>query len=181
MKRIIIILVIALFALNAENSVAQTKVFKNQMEYWTRSSDYFKNRGKWEVTQFSGDVLRRLMPQAASDSKSVVSRISNIFQITLGGGNIVQFKQAERLLISEPKYDLILSITLDGTTYKIYKTALKPQLNEYAIFINNDKDYCICDIVGYLNDYQILSFIGVKNDGKKITANKKDSVEVIKP
>lgn len=180
MKRIFLILMIAFFALNAENSVAQTKELKFYVEKWSYNSDYFKNRGKWEVTQFSGDVLRRLIPQAANDSQSVISRISNIFQITLDEGNKAQFKRAETLFITEPKYDLILSITLSGTTYKIFKAQLKRQ-NEYAILINNDKNYCICDIVGYLNDDQILSFIGVKNDGQKITDNKQDSVEIIKP
>lgn len=181
MKRLIIILAIALLALNAENSVAQTKVFKNYVEHWTSHSDSFKKQGKWEVTQFSGDVLRRLMPQAASNSKSVIAKISNIFQITLDDGNQAQFKRAELLFIHEPAYNNILSITLNNTTYKIYKANLKQQQVEYAILINNDKDYCICDIVGYLNDEQILSFIGVKNDGKEITGDKKDSVEVIQP
>jgi hypothetical protein len=35
--------------------------------------------------------------------------------------------------------------------------------------------------VGVLSTPEIMSFIGVKNDGKEITGDKKDSVEVIQP
>jgi hypothetical protein len=181
MKRIFIILAVVLFALNAEDSFAQTKVFKEYMEHWIFYSDDLKKKGRWEVTQFSGDVLRRLMPKEASNSESVIYKISNIFQITMDDNHKTQLKRAEALFITESKYTNILSITQNGTTYKIYKAQLNRQQVEYAILINNDKDYCICDIVGYLNDNQILSFIGVKNNGKAITGDKKDSVEVIQP
>ena len=180
MKRIFIILAVALASLISMEAQAQTKVFKNYMENWNHNRNYHEGNGKWEITQFSGDVLRRLMPQAASDKTGAISKISSIFQIIMDDNNKRQFARAEGFFIAERNYTNILSITLNGTTYKIFKARLKQQ-TEYAILINNDKSYCICDIVGYLNDEQILSFIGMKNNGDKITGDKKDSVEVIQP
>ena len=145
------------------------------------SANYSNSDVKFEITQLSGAVIQQLMPKEASNSESVIYKISNIFQITMDDNHKTQLKRAEALFITESKYTNILSITQNGTTYKIYKAQLNRQQVEYAILINNDKDYCICDIVGYLNDNQILSFIGVKNNGKAITGDKKDSVEVIQP
>ena len=74
-----------------------------------------------------------------------------------------------------------MTMTLKGTEYKIFVAKLGSGVFEYLFLINNGKDYCVCDIVGVLSTPEIMSFIGVKNDGEKITGDKKDSVEVIQP
>ena len=72
-------------------------------------------------------------------------------------------------------------MTLNDTEYQIYVAPLGKGISEYLFLINNGKDYCVCDIIGVLTDKQIMSFIGVKNDGEEIKGNKTDTVEVIKP
>lgn len=180
MKRLIIIFSVIFSLWSVEYGHSQTKDFKFLMSSWSQRDPLLKERGKWEVTQFSGDVLRKLMPKASSNNDSVINRITNIFQVTMDNSNVSQYNAAKRLRnISD--YTCILHIKINNTEYEIHKAKLKQQVNEYLICINNGKDYCVCDITGYLNDEQILSFVGLKNTNGRISTQKSDTVEILTP
>ena len=182
MKRIFIILVMVFASLSALDAQAQTKEFKEFMELCMKASaNYHNSDVKFEITQLSGAVIQQLMPKAIKDKKGVENRINSIFQVVMSEQMSGYFRKANNLAINSNKYNHHMTMTLKGTEYKIFVAKLGSGVFEYLFLINNGKDYCVCDIVGVLSTPEIMSFIGVKNDGKEITGDKKDSVEVIQP
>ena len=182
MKRIVIILAVALASLISPEAQAQTKEFKEFMEICMKASANYSNSDvKFEITQLSGAVIQQLMPKAIKDKKGVENRINSIFQVVMSEQVSGYFRRANNLAINGNKYNHHMTMTLKGTEYKIFVAKLGSGVFEYLFLINNGKDYCVCDIVGVLSTPEIMSFIGVKNDGEKITGDKKDSVEVIQP
>ena len=182
MKRIFIILAVALASLFSPEAQAQTKEFKEFMEICTKvSANVHSSDVKFEITQLSGAIIQQLMPKAIKDKKGVENRINSIFQVVMSEQMSGYFRKANNLAINSNKYNHHMTMTLKGTEYKIFVAKLGSGVFEYLFLINNGKDYCVCDIVGVLSTPEIMSFIGVKNDGEKITGDKKDSVEVIQP
>ena len=169
-------------SLSALDAQAQTKEFKEFMELCMKASaNYHNSDVKFEITQLSGAVIQQLMPKAIKDKKGVENRINSIFQVVMSEQMSGYFRKANNLAINSNKYNHHMTMTLKGTEYKIFVAKLGSGVFEYLFLINNGKDYCVCDIVGVLSTPEIMSFIGVKNDGKEITGDKKDSVEVIQP
>lgn len=169
-------------SLSALDSQAQTKEFKEFIETCTKvSANVHSSEVKFEITQLSGAVIQQLMPKAIKDKKGVENRINTIFQVVMSQQMSDYFRKANNLAINSNKYNHHMTMTLKGTEYKIFVAKLGSGVFEYLFLINNGKDYCVCDIVGVLSTPEIMSFIGVKNDGEKITGDKKDSVEVIQP
>lgn len=183
MKRFLIILAVALFALSASDAQAQTKEFKQYMERCTINAINARaHQTKFEITQLSGAVIQQLMPNAVKDKKGVVNRINSIFQVVMDKYQVPSYYDwLYRMATSNNKYNHHMTMTLNGTEYKIYVAKLSGGVYEYLFLINNGKDYCVCDIVGVLSTPEIMSFIGVKNNGKGIQGDKQDSVEVITP
>ena len=182
MKRIFLILAMVFASLSALDAQAQTKEFKEFMELCMKASaNYHNSDVKFEITQLSGAVIQQLMPKAIKDKKGVENRINSIFQVVMSEQMSGYFRKANNLAINSNKYNHHMTMTLKGTEYKIFVAKLGSGVFEYLFLINNGKDYCVCDIVGVLSTPEIMSFIGVKNDGEKITGDKKDSVEVIQP
>ena len=182
MKRIFLILAMVFASLSALDAQAQTKEFKEFMELCMKASaNYHNSDVKFEITQLSGAVIQQLMPKAIKDKKGVENRINSIFQVVMSEQMSGYFRKANNLAINSNKYNHHMTMTLKGTEYKIFVAKLGSGVFEYLFLINNGKDYCVCDIVGVLSTPEIMSFIGVKNDGKEITGDKKDSVEVIQP
>ncbi len=182
MKRIFIILAVALALLISPEAQAQTKEFKEFIEICMKvSTNVHSSDEKFEITQLSGAVIQQLMPKAIKDKKGVENRINSIFQVVMSHQISGYFRRANNLAINSNKYNHHMTMTLKGTEYKIFVAKLGSGVFEYLFLINNGKDYCVCDIVGVLSTPEIMSFIGVKNDGEKITGDKKDSVEVIQP
>lgn len=173
---------VALALLISPEAQAQTKEFKEFMELCMKASaNYHNSDVKFEITQLSGAVIQQLMPKAIKDKKGVENRINSIFQVVMSEQMSGYFRKANNLAINSNKYNHHMTMTLKGTEYKIFVAKLGSGVFEYLFLINNGKDYCVCDIVGVLSTPEIMSFIGVKNDGKEITGDKKDSVEVIQP
>ena len=173
---------VALALLISPEAQAQTKEFKEFMELCMKASANYRNSDvKFEITQLSGAVIQQLMPKAIKDKKGVENRINTIFQVVMSQQMSGYFRRANNLAINGNKYYHHMTMTLKGTEYKIFVAKLGSGVFEYLFLINNGKDYCVCDIVGVLSTPEIMSFIGVKNDGEKITGDKKDSVEVIQP
>lgn len=169
-------------SLSALDTQAQTKEFKEFIEVCTKvSTNFHSSEVKFEITQLSGAVIQQLMPKAIKDKKGVENRINTIFQVVMSQQMSGYFRRANNLAINSNKYNHHMTMTLKGTEYKIFVAKLGSGVFEYLFLINNGKDYCVCDIVGVLSTPEIMSFIGVKNDGKEITGDKKDSVEVIQP
>lgn len=169
-------------SLSALDTQAQTKEFKEFIETCTKvSANVHSSEVKFEITQLSGAVIQQLMPKAIKDKKGVENRINTIFQVVMSQQMSDYFRKANNLAINSNKYNHHMTMTLKGTEYKIFVAKLGSGVFEYLFLINNGKDYCVCDIVGVLSTPEIMSFIGVKNDGEKITGDKKDSVEVIQP
>lgn len=169
-------------SLSALDTQAQTKEFKEFIETCTKvSANVHSSDVKFEITQLSGAVIQQLMPKAIKDKKGVENRINSIFQVVMSQQMSDYFRRANNLAINSNKYNHHMTMTLKGTEYKIFVAKLGSGVFEYLFLINNGKDYCVCDIVGVLSTPEIMSFIGVKNDGEKITGDKKDSVEVIQP
>lgn len=182
MKRIIIILAIALTSLISIDAQAQTKEFKELIETSAISATHYRNSGeKFEITQLSGAVIQQLMPKAIKDKKGVENRINSIFQVVMGKQAAGYFNSVNDMATTSNKYDHHMTMTLKGTEYKIFVAKLSSGVCEYLFLINNGEDYCVCDIVGVLSTQEILSFIGVKSNGEEIIGDKKDSVEVIQP
>lgn len=182
MKRIFIILAVALASLISIDAQAQTKEFKEFMEICMRVSAQYRSSGeKFEITQLSGAVIQQLMPKAIKEKKGVENRINSIFQVVMDKQMSGYFRRANNMALNSNKYNHHMTMTIKGTEYKIYQAKLSGGVYEYLFLINNGKDYCVSDIVGVLSTQEVMSFIGVKNDGDKITGDKKDSVEVIQP
>ena len=181
MKRIFLILAMVFASLSALDAQAQTKEFKEFMELCMKASaNYHNSDVKFEITQLSGAVIQQLMPKAIKDKKGVENRINSIFQVVMSEQMSGYFRKANNLAINSNKYNHHMTMTLNGTEYKIY-VAPVGKVFEYLFLINNGKDYCICDIIGVLSTPEIMSFIGLKNDGDNIKGEKSDTVEVIKP
>lgn len=169
-------------SLSALDAQAQTKEFKEFIETCTKvSANVHSSDVKFEITQLSGAVIQQLMPKAIKDKKGVENRINSIFQVVMSQQMSDYFIRVSNMALDSNKYDHHMTMTLKGTEYKIFVAKLGSGVFEYLFLINNGKDYCVCDIVGVLSTPEIMSFIGVKNDGDKITGDKKDSVEVIQP
>ena len=169
-------------SLSALDTQAQTKEFKEFMEICMKASANYSNSDvKFEITQLSGAVIQQLMPKAIKDKKGVENRINSIFQVVMSQQMSDYFRRVSNMALDSNKYNHHMTMTLKGTEYKIFVAKLGSGVFEYLFLINNGKDYCVCDIVGVLSTPEIMSFIGVKNDGEKITGDKKDSVEVIQP
>lgn len=169
-------------SLSALDAQAQTKEFKEFIETCTKvSASVHSSDVKFEITQLSGAVIQQLMPKAIKDKKGVENRINSIFQVVMSQQMLDYFIRVSNMALDSNKYDHHMTMTLKGTEYKIFVAKLGSGVFEYLFLINNGKDYCVCDIVGVLSTPEIMSFIGVKNDGEKITGDKKDSVEVIQP
>ena len=182
MKRIFIILAMVFASLSALDAQAQTKEFKEFIETCTKvSASVHSSDVKFEITQLSGAVIQQLMPKAIKDKKGVENRINSIFQVVMSQQMSDYFIRVSNMALDSNKYDHHMTMTLKGTEYKIFVAKLGSGVFEYLFLINNGKDYCVCDIVGVLSTPEIMSFIGVKNDGEKITGDKKDSVEVMQP
>ena len=182
MKRFFIILAVIFTTLSALDAQAQTKEFKEYIQRCPSAAMHAKEEGtKFEVTQFSGDVLQQLMPKAVADKKGVINRINSIFQVVMDKTHAnAYFYTIERIALNSDKYNHLMTMTLNGTEYKIFEAKLGG-VYEYLFLISNGKDYCVCDIVGVLSTAEIMSFIGVKNDGEKIKGDKTDTIEIINP
>ena len=175
-------MVMVFASLSALDAQAQTKEFKEFIEICTKvSANVHSSDVKFEITQLSGAVIQQLMPKAIKDKKGVENRINSIFQVVMSQQKSGYFRKANNMAINSNKYNHHMTMTLKGTEYKIFVAKLGSGVFEYLFLINNGKDYCVCDIVGVLSTPEIMSFIGVKNDGEKIIGDKKDSVEVIQP
>lgn len=183
MKRIFIIFAIALASLISIDAQAQTKEFKQYMNRCaTTAANARGSQTKFEITQLSGAVLKQLMPNAVKDKNGITNRINSIFQVVMSHHHSSShYDYVSRMVQNSSKYQHHMTMTLKGTEYKIFAAKLGSGVFEYLFLINNGKDYCVCDIVGVLSTPEMMSFIGVKNDGKEITGDKKDSVEVIQP
>ena len=183
MKRFFIILAVALTTLSILDAQAQTKEFKDYMQQCSIVAMHAKDEGtKFEITQFSGAALQQLMPKAVADKKSVVNRINSIFQVVMEKQYASSyFHTIERMALDSNKYNHHMTMPLNGTDYKIFVARLSGGIYEYLFLISNGKDYCVCDIVGVLSTPEIMSFVGLKNDGENIKGDKSDTVEIIKP
>ena len=183
MKRIFIILAVALASLISPEAQAQTKEFKEFIEICSKvSTNVHSSDVKFEITQLSGAVIQQLMPNAVKDKNGITNRINSIFQVVMSHHHSSShYDYVSRMVQNSSKYQHHMTMTLKGTEYKIFVAKLGSGVFEYLFLINNGKDYCVCDIVGVLSTPEMMSFIGVKNDGEKITGDKKDSVEVIQP
>ena len=183
MKRLIIIFAIAFSTLLASNSQAQTKEFKEYMNRCSITAMNSRNSDtKFEITQMSGSVIKQLMPKSVKDNNGVANRINSIFQVVMSHHHTPSYYDLViRMAQRSNKYNHHMTMTLNDTEYQIYVAPLGKGISEYLFLINNGKDYCVCDIIGVLTDKQIMSFIGVKNDGEEIKGNKTDTVEVINP
>ena len=183
MNRLIIIFAIAFSMLFASNSLAQTKEFKEYMNRCSITAMNSRNSDtKFEITQMSGSVIKQLMPKSVKDNNGVANRINSIFQVVMSHHHTPSYYDLViRMAQRSNKYNHHMTMTLNDTEYQIYVAPLGKGIYEYLFLINNGKDYCVCDIIGVLTDKQIMSFIGVKNDGEEIKGNKTDTVEVINP
>lgn len=181
MKRFFIILAVALTTLSILDAQAQTKEFKDYMQQCRTESMHAKRSdNKFEITEFSGDILKQLMPKAVADKKGIVNRINSIFQVVMDEyESSVFYEGLYNWVKKHNKYNHKMTMTLNGTEYKIFEAKLESGVHEYLFLISNGKDYCVCNIVGVLSTSEIMSFIGVKNDNATIKGDKTDTVEVI--
>ena len=75
MKRIFIILAVALASLISPEAQAQTKEFKEFIEICMKvSTNVHSSDEKFEITQLSGAVIQQLMPKAIKD---IISGVDN--------------------------------------------------------------------------------------------------------
>ena len=173
---------VAFVTLLTVDAQAQTKEFKEYMNRCSITAMNSRNsQTKFEITQLSGAVLQQLMPKAVADKNGVVNRINSIFQVVMSHhDSSSHYDFVDRMAQKSDKYNHHMTMTLNGTEYKIYVASVG-KVFEYLFLINNGKDYCICDIVGVLSTAEIMSFIGVKSDGEKIKGDKTDTIEIINP
>ena len=112
------------------------------------------------TSEFSGKMLRSILPDKADDEGNLVNRIDVIRQIKFSGPHNIDLYDRLRRAAEEEPYERISIMTVDKETVYIYSAPYKESGKEFLIFIAKGDARLACDIVGdvTLNDVTDLLF-----------------------
>lgn len=148
MRKAITTIVILLAAATA--AAAQTPQF---MEVYDRALTRFDRNAATDdeslrTSEFSGKMLRSILPDKADDEGNLVNRIDVIRQIKFSGPHNIDLYDRLRRAAEEEPYERISIMTVDKETVYIYSAPYKESGKEFLIFIANGDARLACDIVG---------------------------------
>lgn len=148
MRKAITTIVILLAAATA--AAAQTPQF---MEVYDRALTRFNRNAATEdeslrTSEFSGKMLRSILPDKADDEGNLVNRIDVIRQIKFSGPHNIDLYDRLRRAAEEEPYERISIMTVDKETVYIYSAPYKESGKELLIFIAKGEARLACDIVG---------------------------------
>lgn len=144
------ILTVALLAVSVLAAVAQTPQF---MEVYDTAITRFDRRAgmddtELQTSEFSGKMLRSILPDKAGESGHLVNRIDVIRQIKFGGPRHIDLYDRLRKVAEEEPYKRLSIMNIDSETVYIYTAPYKKEESEFLIFIAKGEARLVCDIVG---------------------------------
>ncbi len=147
MRKAIAILVLMLVSALA---AAQTPQF---MEVYNRTLTRFDRNADTDDTslrtsEFSGRMLRSILPDKACDSDHLVNRIEAIRQIKFSGPTHIDLYERLRKVAESEPYERITIMNIDNETVYVYTAPYKKTESEFLIFITKGEARLACDIVG---------------------------------
>ena len=147
MRKAIAILVLMLVSALA---AAQTPQF---MEVYNRTLTRFDRNADTDDTslrtsEFSGRMLRSILPDKACDSDHLVNRIEAIRQIKFSGPTHIDLYERLRKVAESEPYERITIMNIDNETVYAYTAPYKKTESEFLIFITKGEARLACDIVG---------------------------------
>ena len=147
MRKAIAILVLMLVSALA---AAQTPQF---MEVYNRTLTRFDRNADTDDTslrtsEFSGRMLRSILPDKACDIDHLVNRIEAIRQIKFSGPTHIDLYERLRKVAESEPYERITIMNIDNETVYVYTAPYKKTESEFLIFITKGEARLACDIVG---------------------------------
>lgn len=141
---------LVLMLVSALAAVAQTpqfmEVYDRALSRFDRSAD--TDDASLRTSEFSGKMLRSILPDKAGDSGHLVNRIDAIRQIKFSGPNHIDLYDRLRKIAEQAPYERITIMNIDEETVYIYSAPYKKTGNEFLIFIAKGEARLACDIVG---------------------------------
>ncbi len=165
MKRLFIFLAVALACFTAR---AQTPGFMKLYEtaLATFSADGSDGRtpggdgaGGIVISEFSGRMLRTVMPRKSENRDHMVNRIEMIRQIKFPPHKGTDLFQRLRALADGDSYERLSIMNVDGESVYIYTAPYKNSGREFLILIVNGDSRLVCDIVGDVTVKDVLDLI----------------------
>lgn len=131
-------------------AAAQTPQF---MEVYNRTLTRFDRNADTDDTslrtsEFSGRMLRSILPDKACDSDHLVNRIEAIRQIKFSGPTHIDLYERLRKVAESEPYERITIMNIDNETVYVYTAPYKKTESEFLIFITKGEARLACDIVG---------------------------------
>lgn len=141
---------LVLMLVSALAAVAQTPQF---MEVYDRALSRFDRSADTDDTslrtsEFSGKMLRSILPDKAGDSGHLVNRIEAIRQIKFSGPTHIDLYERLRKVAESEPYERITIMNIDNETVYVYTAPYKKTESEFLIFITKGEARLACDIVG---------------------------------
>ena len=143
---------VALLLAAALTAVAQTPQFME--EYNTAIARFDRHAGadspELQTSEFSGKMLRSILPDKAGESGHMVNRIDVIRQIKFSGTRHIDIYDRLRKVADEKPYRRLTIMNIDSETVYVYTAPYKEDQSEFLIFIAKGEARLVCDIVGQI-------------------------------
>lgn len=144
------IITVALLAVSTLAAVAQTPQF---MEVYDTAITRFDRSvvtddTELQTSEFSGKMLRSILPDKAGESDHMVNRIDVIRQIKFRGTQHIDLYDRLRKVAEEEPYKRLSIMNIDSETVYIYTAPYRNEEREFLIFIAKGEARLVCDIVG---------------------------------
>ncbi len=159
------ILSLALVFASVLTAAAQTPQF---MEVYDKALARFdRNAGiddaSLRTSEFSGKMLRSILPDKAGENHHMVNRIDAIRQIKFTGPRHVDLYDRLRRAAETEPYQRLSIMNIDKETVYIYTAPYKGEKSEFLVFIAKDDARLACDIVGDITIDDVLDLLFGRN------------------
>lgn len=166
MKRIFLLIASTLAVIGVE---AQTVEFMKLYEAALATFDTDKPRTEGDAavdadegivtSEFSGRMLRTIMPDKGNDKRHMVNRIDMIRQIKFPHGDESDLFRRLQALAASERYERLSIMNVDGESVYIYTAPYKDSGSEFLILIAKDDSRLACDIVGRITLKDVLDLL----------------------
>lgn len=146
--RVAIVSIVLVFvsALAAAQTPQFMEVYNRTLTRFDRSAD--TDDTSLRTSEFSGKMLRSILPDKACDSDHLVNRIEAIRQIKFSGPTHIDLYERLRKVAESEPYERITIMNIDNETVYVYTAPYKKTESEFLIFITKGEARLACDIVG---------------------------------
>jgi len=161
MKRIMILAAVlaACFAVRAQTPEFMKLYGEAIRSLAVRSEDGGCPAPDIETSEFSGRMLRDIMPAKSRDRNHLVNRIDMIRQIKFLPSDGSDLFDRIRAVAGRKPYERLLNLVVDGQSVCICSAPCKTGREEFLIFIVKDDKRLVCDIVGDVTLKDVLDLI----------------------